>query len=82
MFKQYDNVSPRFNAISRLARFVGLTGAFHGVLSLSGIFSGIEEELKDKRKVKRVFATIEEYDEKDVNLAERLFGLYGKRWGV
>jgi putative transposase len=42
----------------------------------------LEEELKDGGKVKRAFATNEEYDENDVNLAERLFDLYGKRWGV
>ena len=42
----------------------------------------LEEELKDGKKVKRAFATNEEYDEDDVNLAERLFDLYGKRWGV
>lgn len=33
-------------------------------------------------KVKRAFATNEEYNENDVNLAERLFDLYGRRWGV
>lgn len=42
----------------------------------------VEEELKDGRKVKRAFATNEEYTENDVNLAERLFDLYGKRWGI
>jgi len=42
----------------------------------------LEEELKDGRMVKRAFATNEQYDENDVNLAERLFDLYGKRWGV
>lgn len=42
----------------------------------------VEEELEDGTVVKRAFATNEEYDEKDVNLAERLFNLYGKRWGV
>lgn len=42
----------------------------------------VEEELESGQKVKRAFATNEEYDEKDVNLAERLFNLYGKRWGV
>ena len=42
----------------------------------------LEEELKDGRKVKRAFATNEQYDENDVNLADRLFDLYGKRWGV
>jgi len=42
----------------------------------------VEEELKDGSKVKRAFATNEEYSENDVNLAERLFLQYGKRWGV
>ena len=42
----------------------------------------VEEKLKDGSKVKRAFATNEEYNENDVNLAERLFLLYGKRWGV
>ena len=42
----------------------------------------VEEELKDGKKVKRAFATNEEYDENDVNLADRLFDLYGKRWGI
>lgn len=42
----------------------------------------VAEELKDGTKVKRAFATNEEYNENDVNLAERLFDLYGKRWGV
>ncbi len=42
----------------------------------------LEEELNDGNKVKRAFATNEEYSENDVNLAERLFDLYGKRGGV
>jgi putative transposase len=42
----------------------------------------VEEELKDGTKEKRAFATNEEYNENDVNLADRLFDLYGKRWGV
>ena len=42
----------------------------------------LEKELKDGRKVNRAFATNERYDENDVNLASRLFDLYGKRWGV
>jgi len=42
----------------------------------------VEEKLKDGKKVKRVFATNEEYDEKDVDLLERLFDIYGKRWGI
>jgi len=42
----------------------------------------IEEELENGKKVKRAFATNEEYNENDVNLAGRLFDLYGKRWGI
>jgi len=42
----------------------------------------VEDELEDGKKVKRAFATNEEYSENDVNLAERLFDLYGKRWGI
>jgi hypothetical protein len=42
----------------------------------------IEEELENGVKEKRAFATNEEYNENDVNLAEKLFVLYGKRWGV
>jgi len=42
----------------------------------------VEEELKDGKKVKRVFATNEEYNDKDVDLLEYLFDLYGKRWGI
>jgi len=42
----------------------------------------VEEELENGRKEKRAFATNEEYNENDVNLAERLFDLYGKRWGI
>ena len=42
----------------------------------------VEEELEDKQKLKRAFATNEEYSENDVGLAERLFDLYGRRWGV
>lgn len=42
----------------------------------------LEEKLKDGKKVKRVFATNEEYDEEDVALLERLFDIYGKRWGI
>jgi putative transposase len=38
--------------------------------------------VKDENDDKRAFATNEEYNENDVNLAERLFLLYGKRWGV
>jgi len=42
----------------------------------------VEDEDKSGKKVKYAFATNEEYDENDVNLADRLFDLYGKRWGV
>jgi putative transposase len=42
----------------------------------------IDEELENGSKEKRAFATNEEYNENDVNLAERLFDLYGKRWGI
>lgn len=42
----------------------------------------VEEELKDGTREKRAFATNEEYNENDVNLADRLFDLYGKRWGI
>ena len=38
--------------------------------------------VKDENGDKRAFATNEEYNENDVNLAERLFLLYGRRWGV
>jgi len=42
----------------------------------------VEEELETGKKEKRGFATNEEYNENDVNLAERLFDLYGRRWGI
>jgi len=42
----------------------------------------LEEELENGKKVKRVFATNENYDSNDVGLLENLFDLYGKRWGV
>ena len=38
--------------------------------------------VNDEEGNKRAFATNENFDEKDVNLAERLFLLYGKRWGI
>ena len=38
--------------------------------------------VNDEEGNKRAFATNEEFDENDVNLAERLFILYGKRWGI
>ncbi len=36
----------------------------------------------DENGNKKAFATNETFDENDVNLAERLFLLYGKRWGI
>jgi hypothetical protein len=42
----------------------------------------IEKELENGTKEKRAFATNEEYNENDVYLAERLFDLYGMRWGI
>jgi len=42
----------------------------------------VEEELENGTIEKRAFATNENYNENDVNLAERLFNLYGKRWGI
>ena len=38
--------------------------------------------VNDEEGNKRAFATNEIFDENDVNLAERLFILYGKRWGI
>jgi putative transposase len=42
----------------------------------------VEEKDNNGEMVKRAFATNEEYNENDVNLADRLFDLYGKRWGI
>ena len=42
----------------------------------------VEEKDNNGIIVKRAFATNEVYNENDVNLAERLFDLYGKRWGI
>ena len=42
----------------------------------------VEEEDNNRMMVKRAFATNEVYEEHDVNLTERLFFLYGKRWGI
>jgi len=42
----------------------------------------LEEELENGKKEKRVFATNEDYDPNDVALLEKLFDLYGKRWGI
>jgi len=38
--------------------------------------------VEDEEGKKRAFATNEEYNENDLNLAERLFYLYSKRWGI
>lgn len=38
--------------------------------------------VEDEEGNRRAFATNEEYSENDVNLAEKLFILYGKRWGI
>jgi putative transposase len=38
--------------------------------------------VEDEEGNKRAFATNEEYNENDLNLAERLFYLYSKRWGI
>ncbi len=38
--------------------------------------------VEDDEGKKRAFATNEEYNENDLNLAERLFYLYSKRWGI
>jgi len=38
--------------------------------------------VNDEEGNKRAFATNEMFDENDINLAERLFLLYGKRWGI
>ena len=42
----------------------------------------VEEEGESGKKEKRAFATNETFEENDVRLAERLFLLYGKRWGI
>ena len=42
----------------------------------------VEEEDNNGMMVKRAFATNETYEENDVNLTERLFFLYSKRWGI
>jgi len=38
--------------------------------------------VKDEEGNKRAFATNEQFNENDVDLAQRLFLLYGKRWGI
>ncbi len=42
----------------------------------------VEKEGENGKKEKRAFATSETFEENDVSLAERLFLLYGKRWGI
>jgi hypothetical protein len=42
----------------------------------------VEEKDNNGIMVKRAFATNEVYNENDVDLADRLFFLYGKRWGI
>lgn len=42
----------------------------------------VEEKDNNGIMVKRAFATNEIYNENDINLTERLFLLYGKRWGI
>ncbi len=42
----------------------------------------VEEEDNNGIMVKRAFATNETFEENDVALTERLFALYGKRWGI
>jgi len=38
--------------------------------------------VEDEGGIKRAFATNEQFNENDVDLATRLFLLYGKRWGI
>jgi hypothetical protein len=38
--------------------------------------------VEDEEGMKRAFATNEQFNENDVDLATRLFLLYGKRWGI
>jgi len=42
----------------------------------------VEDTDNKGEKVKRVFATNMDFDEKEVDLAERLLMLYSKRWGI
>jgi len=42
----------------------------------------VKEEDNNGAMVKRAFATNETFEENDVSLADRLFILYGKRWGI
>ena len=41
-----------------------------------------ETDERTGEKVKRLFATNKEFDPNDVDLLERLFLLYSKRWGI
>jgi putative transposase len=60
------------------------------IVSAPSVITGFEMKditfnlviVEDENGDRRAFATNEEYNENDVNLAERLFLLYGKRWGV
>jgi len=60
------------------------------IMPASTVLNGYEMEnsvfniviINDEDENKRAFATNEIFDENDVNLAERLFLLYGKRWGI
>jgi putative transposase len=42
----------------------------------------LQETKENGETLKYAFATNEHYDEHDVTLTERLFHLYGKRWGI
>jgi IS4 transposase len=42
----------------------------------------LEKELESGKIVKWVYATNEEYNPKEINLLEKIFDLYGKRWGI
>jgi hypothetical protein len=42
----------------------------------------VQETKENGETLKYAFATNEHYDEHDVTLTERLFHLYGKRWGI
>jgi hypothetical protein len=42
----------------------------------------LQETKENGETLKYAFATNEHYDEHDVTLTERLFQLYGKRWGI
>jgi putative transposase len=42
----------------------------------------LEKELENGNIVKWVYATNEDYDSKEIDLLEKIFDLYGKRWGI